>query len=162
MKLNIDWLHKEHKEGRRSGRTTEMLANAVGVVLVADADTDIHIICVPGNEMTIWHSFIEVLRAISPCTGYFRNIHNGRPCIAIPLGENLVRVMFGNRPPNAWKHEDEGRGPFDEAWFFDHFWEETERIMGNAMRIDARDFTSEITPHYSRRGVFIGEKYRQK
>lgn len=162
MKLNIDWLHKERKEGRRSGRTTEMLANAVGVVLVADADTDIHIICVPGNEMTIWHSFIEVLRAISPCTGYFRNIHNGRPCIAIPLGENLVRVMFGNRPPNTWKHENEGRGPFDEAWFFDHFWEETERIMGNAMRIDARDFISEITPHYSRRGVFIGEKYRQK
>jgi hypothetical protein len=153
MQLDINWLHKERKEGRRSGRTTEMLANAVGVALVADKDTDIHIICGFGNEMTMWHSFIEVLRAISPTTTYFRNIHKNRPCITIPIGEILVRVMFGNESPSkAWRHEDESEKPVDEVWLFDHFWEETEILRGEAMRYRPKEFISEITPHFSSRG----------
>ena len=151
MQLDINWLHKERKEGRRSGRTTEMLANAVGVALVAENDTDIHIICGSGNEMTMWHSFIEVLWAISPTTTYFRNIHKNRPCITIPIGEILVRVVFGNESPAmTWRHKDESEKPVDEAWFFDHFWEEELKRKFNELR--PRGFISEITPYFSSRG----------
>ena len=42
-KLDIDWLHREHKVGRRSGRTTEMLAEVVGNIQLSEPGTSIHI-----------------------------------------------------------------------------------------------------------------------
>lgn len=156
MKLDIDRLHKENKTGRRSGRTTEMLANAVGVALLAENNIDIYIVCAIGNEMDVWTHFIEVLRAVSPTSTYFRGIHNGRPCITIPLGENLVRVMFRNSSPaNSWRHEDDAVSPVDEAWFFDHFWEETERVRFESLRRNPKTFISEMAPHYTRRGGYF-------
>lgn len=126
-KLNIDWLHDPVKEGRRSGRTTEMLANAVGCALVADRDTEIFIVCAPKNEMSMYHNFIDVLRSISPSSTYFRNIKFGYPSICIPIGASFVHVMFTNR---ADQLPSRGIGE-DMFVFIDHYFEEYKKMKSS-------------------------------
>lgn len=120
MQLDIDWLHKERKEGRRSGRTTEMLANAVGVALLADNDAEIYIVCAPRNEMGMYQHFIDVLRAISPTSTYFRTIKFGYPSICIPVNEHFVHIMFSNRNDQL---PTRGIG-MDKFVFIDHYVDE--------------------------------------
>ena len=126
MKLDIDWLHKERKEGRRSGRTTEMLANVVGVALMAENDTDIYIVCATGSERDISHSFIEVLKAISPTTTHFLNIRGGWPSIVVPIDKNFVKIMFRNtiRDDITWNRPSVMGKKLDEFLFVDHYFEE--------------------------------------
>lgn len=130
-KLDIEWLHREGKEGRRSGRTVEMLAKAIGTALVADIDTEIYVVCAPGNEVSVWHEFMGVFREIAPGVTYFRNTYNGRPTIFIQMDGFDVRVMFQNYRMVSRKNTLGGMSgkPFDEFEFIDHAFFEYNKSM---------------------------------
>jgi glutamate dehydrogenase/leucine dehydrogenase len=140
-KLDIDWLHRENKEGRRSGRTVEMLAEAIGTALVANIDTEIYIVCAPGNEISVWHEFMDVFREIAPGVTYFRNTYNDRPTIFIPMGGFDVKVVFQNYRMVSRKQTLGGMSgkPFDELEFIDHaFFEYNKNMEHRRMSVRPR------------------------
>lgn len=101
MKLDIDWLHKEHKEGRRSGRTTEMLSNVVGIAQLSHDVTHVMVVCT--DAFSMYSSFIDVLVAVDPSARYSRTICRGYPSLAVMSGHGGVcYVMFSERDVSHW------------------------------------------------------------
>jgi len=95
MILDIDRLHKEGKTERRSGRTTDMLADVVGSALVSGENKTILVVSVMGRSL--WKEFIEVLRAIDPHQSVNRSLIKNHPCISI-VNENgaTVKLIFSD------------------------------------------------------------------
>lgn len=101
MELDINWLHKERKGGRRSGRTTEMLTNVVGIAQLSHNVTHVMVVCTDASSMC--RSFIDVLVAVDPSAKYSRTICRGYPSFAVisEYGE-VCYVMFSERNVSHW------------------------------------------------------------
>lgn len=99
-KLDIERLHSE-KYGRRSGRTTEMLANVVGIAQLAHETS--HVMVVSADAFQTYNDFIEVLRAIDPSANYSRTICRGYPSVIVRSEYGApCYVMFSERNAGHW------------------------------------------------------------
>lgn len=99
-KLDIERLHSE-KTGRRSGRTTDMLANVVGIAQLAHATS--HVMVVSTDAFRTYKDFIEVLRAIDPSAEYSRTICRGYPSAVVRSEYGApCYVMFSERDVPHW------------------------------------------------------------
>lgn len=127
-KLDIDWLHKEGKEGRRSGRTTEMLANAVGVALVADKDSEIYIICAPGSEARTADLFFETFQAIAKWSTYYTGNYYGKHHFISRRSDVEIKITVQT---NRVTEQTVNGNKRDVYEFVDHYFEEYERQMKN-------------------------------
>lgn len=156
-KLDIEWLHKENKEGRRSGRTTEMLANVVGAALVLDEDSEIFVVCAPGSEEATANSLFDVFHAIAPVSHYYAGEHRGVHYFTVrdKHRDVLIRVQHNRIPEGYLNGKKKPVLEFIDHYFFEYNKnmeiERNRRDSFRENRYDRLPSINELTPYFKRK-----------